>query len=342
MSIRPLARTLAGLGFCIASLSASAAGASYSGLVVFGDSLSDSGNNALVLSNGGTLPLPGVVIGNDAVYSRIPAATGTYTNGPVWTQYLAQSLGLTLVPSVAGGNNYAFAGAQTRIDGDDLPPVPGFPFSMRTQLGMYLTHPATVVDPNALYILAGGGNNVRVLLDAAALDPNFDLAGQALSTAQNYADDIAGFVTTLKAAGAQHVLVLNTPNLGLTPLANALGLSAEASGLSQLMNGKLSAALHGSGATVFDAYGFMSAAVANAPALGFTNWTNACAAAVNACELDSALFWDAIHPTTKGHQMLAQAVLTTAVPEPATIGLFAAGLAVVALGARRRAGRQQG
>ena len=91
MSIRSITRALAGLGLCAAALTAAAG--PYSGLVVFGDSLSDSGNNALLLSNFGTQPLPPVVVADDASYSRIPSAAGTYSNGMVWTQYLAQSLG---------------------------------------------------------------------------------------------------------------------------------------------------------------------------------------------------------------------------------------------------------
>lgn len=107
MSIRLPARTLAGLGLCAAALSASAG--PYSGMVVFGDSLSDSGNNALLLSNFGTQPLPPIVIAGDANYSLIPSAAGAYSNGAVWTQYLAQSLGVTLAPSLAGGTNWPAA-----------------------------------------------------------------------------------------------------------------------------------------------------------------------------------------------------------------------------------------
>ena len=47
MSIRLLARMLAGVGLCAAAFAASATGP-YSNLVIFGDSISDSGNNALL------------------------------------------------------------------------------------------------------------------------------------------------------------------------------------------------------------------------------------------------------------------------------------------------------
>ncbi|HEY8881390.1 MAG TPA: SGNH/GDSL hydrolase family protein [Roseateles sp.] len=346
MSIRLLARVVAGIGLCAAAIAASAANGPYTGLVVFGDSLSDSGNNALVLSNGGTQPLPPLNISSDAVYSRIPSAAGTYTNGLVWTQYLAQSLGLPLAPSLAGGNNYAYAGAQTSVDGNDLPGVlPGFPFSMRTQVNTFLgTHAAA--DPNALYIVAGGGNNVRVLLDAGSPPTTPEQLGAlAHAVASGYAADMLGMVQDLKAAGAQHILVLNTPNLGLTPYATFSGMSTPASILSAAMNAELHTALTPIGGVVtFDMYGFLSTAVlaSEAGMTPFTNWTNACAAdgATNACS--TSLFWDGIHPTTLGHQQLAAAVLATAVPEPESLSLLLAGLAVVVLRARRRAAVQQG
>jgi outer membrane lipase/esterase len=341
MSIRLLARTLAGIGLCAAALAASAAGP-YSGLVVFGDSLSDSGNNALLLSQGPG-GLPPVNIPGDGYYSKIPSAAGTYSNGWVWTQYFAQSLGVALSPSLAGGNNFAFGGAQTSLNGGEIPQLPGFPYSMQTQLGMYLGATGNLADPNALYVVAGGGNNIRVALEAIAMGAEADAT--AAATVASYAADMAGIVGSLKLAGAQHVLVLNTPNFGLTPLANAMGVSLQASALSFAMDGALAGALAGSGAQIFDMYGFMTGAVSNASQLGFSNWTNACGATGSSCDLNTALFWDGIHPTTLAHQQLAAAVFAAAVPEPDMAALLAVGLAVLALAgsrARRRAAVQQG
>lgn len=339
MSIRSITRALAGLGLCAAALTAAAG--PYSSLVVFGDSLSDSGNNALLLSNFGTIPLPPVSIANDATYSRIPSAAGTYSNGMVWTQYLAQSLGLGLSPSVAGGTNFAFGGAQTGIDGSDVPVIPGFPFSMRTQLNSYLGATGNTADPNALYVVAGGGNNIRAALEAIAAGA--DPAATAQATITAYASDMAGMVSSLQQAGAQHVLVLNTPNFGLTPLASALGVSALATNLSFAMDAQLAGALATSGVKTFDMFSFMTGVVSAGAGSGFSNWTNACAAAVNACDVNTSLFWDGIHPTTLAHQQLAAAVLAVAVPEPEIAALFAVGLMVVtASSRRRRAARQQG
>lgn len=326
MFVRLLARAAAGLGLC-AALSASAAG-SFSGMVVFGDSLSDSGNNAALLSQ-----LPGgpyvVDVAGDHDFSRYPSTFGTYSNGPVWTQYLAESLGLALVPSVLGGNNYAFGGALTATDRPDLPP------SLRSQLNSYLGAAGTVVDPNALYIVAGGGNDIREAVETGA-----DAAAMNALVLQ-YATDMASLVYDLRQAGAQHVLVLNNPDFGLTPMARAFNAVVPATQLSMGMNMALAAALAGSGAQIFDTFSFMTGVVQAGAASGFVNLTNACAAVVNACDLDTALFWDGIHPTTLAHQKLAAAVLATAVPEPAVHAMLALGLVVLLLASRRRAAFQQ-
>jgi outer membrane lipase/esterase len=83
--------------------------AGYSGLYIFGDSLSDSGNNAVVLAPNVT-PVP--IAGNSFI-PTYPYASGRYTNGQTWAQTLASALGVNANPSLLGGADYAFGGAQT-------------------------------------------------------------------------------------------------------------------------------------------------------------------------------------------------------------------------------------
>ena len=83
--------------------------AGYSGLYIFGDSLSDSGNNAVVLVPNVT-PVP---ISGNSFIPTYPYASGRYTNGQTWAQILASALGLNASPSLLGGTDYAFGGAQT-------------------------------------------------------------------------------------------------------------------------------------------------------------------------------------------------------------------------------------
>ena len=335
------------------SVAGAAQAGPYSSMVIFGDSLSDSGNNVLAISgfNPALIPLgASQVITGDSYFGKIPYASGRYSNGPVWAEDLATRLGVLAASSLAGGGNYAFGGAQTSAPGTDGPPGVPFPFSMTTQLGMYMTGLAASgghADANALYVVAGGGNNVRAGLESIVAGA--DVTATFTSTAAGYAADTVGMVAALKGAGAQHILVWNTPDFGLTPSAmsaNAVNPQAStlATGLSAAMNFQLGSALAGAGfgcgaggVVCFDMFSFLRTSVANPI---FTNTTHACGAAINACVPATSLFWDAIHPTALGHQLLANAIGTqlgiTAVPEPSTYGLMALGLIVVGWRVRRK------
>ena len=72
--------------------------AGYSSLYIFGDSLSDAGNNAVVLAPNVT-PTP---ISGNSFIPTYPYASGRYTNDQVWAQTLASSLGLNANPSLLG------------------------------------------------------------------------------------------------------------------------------------------------------------------------------------------------------------------------------------------------
>lgn len=316
-------------GLCLASAAAQAS-SSFSKLVIFGDSLSDSGNNALLVGTDGDQ-----VISGDSYFARIPFASGRYTNGPVWAERFAAQLGLQAQPSLLGGSNYAFGGAETGVDGTDGPG--GFPFSMRTQLGMFLADTGGVAASDALYVVAGGGNNVRAAMGAiaAGADPLPTIA----SAAAAYANDIGGIVNSLQAAGAKNILVWNTPNFGLTPAALSAGPMGGYLGttLSTAMNDALAFQMAGEdvGVRSFDMFGFVSNAVANGAALGFSNVSKACGSPTAGCDPATALFYDGIHPTDLGHQLLAQGVYAAVVPEPASYLLLGGGLALLAW--RRRA-----
>ena len=76
-------------------------GDAISGIVSFGDSLSDVGN--YYAATGGAVP--------PASYGYDP---GRFTNGPNWVEYLARDLGVAVpTASLKGGTDYAYGGATT-------------------------------------------------------------------------------------------------------------------------------------------------------------------------------------------------------------------------------------
>ena len=312
----------------------------FSALYVFGDSLSDSGNNNLRLGgNTGPAPVSGTFIPSlPYAASPVGAYRPTYSNGPTWVTSFAAGLGLSAfsAPSLAGGGNYAYGGARMTVDGTGAPPFvpPPFPASVQTQLNSYLsTRP---VSSTALYVIAGGGNDVRAVGEAVAANP---ANAVALTTAgaTAFATAAAQMVGTLRAGGASNIVVWNTPDVGKSPAAGSgVGASAAAASfIAGAFNGALSQALAGSGAIVFDVYGLIGSVVASPASFGMTNVTQACGFVGNGCNAATALFWDGIHPTAYAQTIVASAMLT-AVPEPSSMLMLAVGICAL-LAWRRRA-----
>lgn len=179
--------------------------AGYSSLYVFGDSLSDSGNNAVVLGPNVTpVPIPG-----NAFIPTYPYASGRYTNGDVWAQTLASLLGLTADPSLLGGTDYAFGGAQT----GPLAPISlsdgAVPPSLETQVALFLAQHGDTARSTALYIVAGGGEDVLHALTAieGCGDNPGCTDGVISSTAATFAGNIRTIVSALQLAGASNIVV---------------------------------------------------------------------------------------------------------------------------------------
>lgn len=141
-----------------AAQSQSQTSAKPSALYVFGDSLSDRGNLAELL---GAFPSP-------------PSYHDSFTNGNVAVQVLAQRVGLSADPSlwVTGftdprnlfggvaftpGNNYAVAGATAQYQAAGGPAGINLP----QQIGAYGALTSYRADPNALYTVFIGGNDLR-------------------------------------------------------------------------------------------------------------------------------------------------------------------------------------
>lgn len=290
---------------------ASPAAATYSDIYVFGDSLSDSGN--IYAATLGGVPPP-------------PYFNGRFSNGPTYADNLASMLGFGLAPSLLGGHNYAFGGA-TAAPGSSVGPLAT---DLGTQVNSFRAL-AGSADANALYVVWAGGNDLRAATPATA----GAVIGAALTGVQNA-------ITGLYAEGARNFLVMNMPDLGLTPEATSGGTASAATFLSGLYNNGFNSVINGLRSVLagedidtLDTFSLLNDAVADPGKYGLTNVTDNCLMAGAACTPGSWLFWDGIHPTAAGHRMIAAAAYA-AVPEPETYTMMLAGLGLLGLVTRRR------
>lgn len=321
----PYLRRMLGIVGLVAAAAAPLSAHAYKDWFVFGDSLSDSGNNAIFLGIDA-----GQVIDGNSYIPTYPYASGRYSNGEVWTASFAATLGLEAKASLSGGNIYAYGGARTRVvSPDGAPPL-------RDQVKTFLGDHGGAADAGALYVIAGGGNNARDTLEAIA-SGEVPIVRTMLGEAVRYAADVGRMVDQLQAAGAEHIVVWNTPDLSRAPAviaegSLAVGLAAKVAGS---MNSALSRRLDGEeGVVIFDTYTLFGEIVDHGADYGLVDTSNACGAIVG-CDPSTYLFWDGIHPTSAGHQLLADAMLdVTPVPEPAMVWLFGIGLGFIWLGAR--------
>lgn len=304
---RPLRHTLAA-ALALAAAPAFAQGDSpYSNTVFFGDSLTDAGYFRPVLLQ---------VVGPSG------ALIGKFTTNPglVWSEYLAQYYGTDASPNGNGqsGDNYAAGGARVGVDtAGGLGPIP----SLATQMNNYLAANGGRADPNALYTVWGGANDVF----AVVADPS-----QAQAIIGGAVTAQVTIVGTLQAAGAQYVLVPNLPDIGLTPSFRAGGAAAMGQGtaLAAAYNDALYGGLAASGLRVIpvDTFHFLQEVVADPGFYGFANVTSAGCGVQPAPAGDSSLFCnpgsyvdpsaqtsylfaDGVHPSAAGQQAIAQLAL---------------------------------
>lgn len=258
-------------------------------LVIFGDSLSDDGNLYL-FSPESFPPSP-------------PYFLGRFSNGPVWVENLAGLLHLNVEPHQSLDDcatkqqfaNCAYGGASVK----PYPPIP----DLTLQVNNYIAQ--TKLDDHKdqhLFILWGGGNDYFLRKD------NDTVVTETINTIQNQIESLITY-------GAKYLLIINLPDLGLTPLAKALGHEAadQLTQISKSHNERLLALVDQEQATnpdrkliLIDAFSYMAEMMTHPEQYHFKNVTDSCYDFRKTCkEADEYLFWDFLHPTRYAHQLIA-------------------------------------
>jgi phospholipase/lecithinase/hemolysin len=292
----------------------------FDSLVIFGTSLSDPGNFFAVI--GGNNTPPSYVV-DELLVPSMPYARGGhhFSDGATWVEQLARSLGMAASAKPALANeskkaaNYAVGGA--RANNTD------HPFDLGEQTAAFLADRGGVAPSSALYVVEMGGNDIR---DAIETFSRVLLAtNDPVEAAARAGDVLAGALTSiyqnialLHGRGARNFLVVNAPDLGLTPAIRALGpgAAALATGLSQQFNGGLEGIFAGFAGVPdmqlvrLDVYAKLQAIVTTPEDFGLTNVTAACItpdiAPYHCKAFKDYLFWDGIHPTAAAHAIVAQ------------------------------------
>ncbi len=205
--------------------------------------------------------------------------------------------------SLDGGTNYAYGFALTGSGTTLLTLTPALSVTvnnMGQQITDYLaTRP--VISNRTLFVVWGGANDI---LNATSLDDVIKASIEETKDIQRLVD-----------AGATQFIVPNLPPLGLVPRFNgntATSIPATTAsivynefleaGLTLLKDFNFGKRLH---FHQLDVFSLFSKIVASPSSYWLVNVTAPSQSAYTV-DPDTYLFWDDLHPTTKGHEILAQ------------------------------------
>lgn len=293
---------------------AAAAPSPYSTMVVFGDSLSDSGQFADAGGPAGASTRftnrvgPTYLDGSGEIFGpTAPMILG----GQLGINAAALNPSTSLVPGTVDGNNWAVGGYRTDQIYDSITAAGGSVVTSgstsRTRDGYLVNNRA---DPNALYYLTGGGNDFLQL--RITNDP----------TARAAAGRLVNSVDALHNAGARYIMVWLLPDLGQTPATNGTALQSFGTQLSGIFNEELVSQLAASNANVIplNIPAMFKEVLANPGAYGLAtdqNLIGTCFSG-NSCPENAVygrhgsnpdptklIFNDGVHPTIAGQTLIA-------------------------------------
>lgn len=316
----------------------------------FGDSLTDSGYY-------------------DLFPETNPAKAPTFTTfgGYTWSQYIAHDIKgfpLPTYPSPPGvadtitnnstpsngsaptthdlfGVDYAAGGSTTNGDGN--PPLTYAP-SLHQQMTQFLSDAPFRLDPNAIYFVWSGANDILEVLPTLPANP-VKKQRILLKTVKTAAANIGDTITALAARGAIRIVVMSLPNIGITPAirltgkANQSALQAVSFNFDSFLNqqlGQVSKTFPAVKILYFDTYSLLDNVVQSVKqrksvsvsvsgqthSFTFTNYKDpacgyfpsfpdfipsiVCPSSSEA--LTGYVFADSVHPTNTAHRYLAYAV----------------------------------
>lgn len=281
------------------SLSSVTYGATLDNIVVFGDSLSDNGNLYEYMQH--------------RIPQSPPYYRGRFTNGPVWVEHLAKSC----FPKNSASHllDYAFGGAGIAPEDDDVL------FTLKREIDSYLLVHEGKASDKSLYIVWIGANNYLGIPD----NPD--------ETVLMVREGLSNGLQRLAKAGAKQVMVVNLPDLGLTPIAREFSVEQTLSDMAQKHNQALTDLINQMQAQYpgvtwlqFDVNAMLREVMANPAQYGYDNITDSCYESElnktdeqlvltmglkpyrhsdqDKCAL--YLFFDPIHPEARAHEMMGQ------------------------------------
>jgi len=272
-------------------------------IVVFGDSLSDNGNLYEYMQH--------------RIPQSPPYFSGRFSNGPVWVEWLTESI----FPGHASEHlqDYAIGGAGVSVEVDE-----DVLFSLHHEVDLYALSHDNKADENDLFVIWIGGNNYLALPEESDDEVIADVIGGTRVDIQRLLD-----------MGAKNMLVINLPDLGRTPFAQGYGAGERLSALTLRHNDAINKMVQDFKVTapdarwfVYDIHNSVDDVFTSPEKYGLSNVQDTCyditidepskrmlvkmaakpgkLAAGNVCE--GYLFFDPVHVTEVMHKIVAEQV----------------------------------
>lgn len=280
----------------------------YENIVAFGDSLTD--HNGLSSYVG--------VYDPDTNPNGAPEV---WSNGDVWVEYLAADWGANLDNNAIGGAmslGHENAEIQALSDSGAFPQL-----GLVGQVDLYVSTDPEFDEEETLFTVLIGANDFLEFGKGEyyTTDPEVLIGG--------IMNNISDAVVSLYSEGAVNFLIINLPNIGITPSYSSKS-AAEIAAITALIQAyntalattveSLKANLSGISIDLFDSFTFITELFdTNAFANVIGTYMELDAEGnrtgnVNG-DADDYMFWDSIHPMTRTHEMMADELSETLYPE---------------------------